>query len=267
LPVNAILKNIFEPMKRLSSHLLIFCLLQLASLAVIAQPSFIDYQKTYPKVANAMKAKEDTLRSQFAKQGLRWPAKQIYVRSFKYDSQLEVWVRYSNVEPFKLFKTYRVCAMAGAIGPKRAQGDYQVPEGFYYINEFNPNSSYHLSLGLNYPNASDKVLSDSANPGGDIYIHGNCVTVGCIPLQNDQIEELYILAAEAKNQGQDFIPVHIFPIRFNNRKSFEYLAKTTKDNQDLQRFAINIKEVFDYFEEKKRIPLISVNKKGDYVVM
>lgn len=254
-------------MKRLSSYLLIFCLLQITSLAVFAQPSFIDYQKTYPKVANAMKAKEDTLRSQFAKQGLPWPAKQIYVRSFKYDSQLEVWVRYSNLEPFKLFKTYRVCAMAGAIGPKRVQGDYQVPEGFYYINEFNPNSSYHLSLGLNYPNASDKVLSDSANPGGDIYIHGNCVTVGCIPLQNDQIEELYILAAEAKNQGQDFIPVHIFPVRFNNRKSFEYLARTTKDNQDLQRFAINIKEVFDYFEQKKRIPLISVNKKGDYVVM
>jgi murein L,D-transpeptidase YafK len=85
------------------------------------------------------------------------------------------------------------------------EGDYQVPEGFYYINEFNPKSAYHLSLGLNYPNASDKVLSDSIKPGGDIYIHGNCVTVGCIPLQNNQIEELYVLAANAKNAGQDFI--------------------------------------------------------------
>jgi len=157
-------------------------------------------------------------------------------------------------------------AMAGAIGPKRLEGDYQVPEGFYYINEFNPKSTYHLSLGINYPNASDRVLSDSVKPGGDIYIHGNCVTIGCIPLQNDQIEELYILAAMAKSQGQDFIPVHIFPIRYNNRRSFEYLAKTTKDNQDLQRFAIKIKEVYDYFEEKKKLPLIFVNKKGDYVV-
>ncbi|HEX8462407.1 MAG TPA: L,D-transpeptidase family protein [Segetibacter sp.] len=234
--------------------------------AVIAQPSFVEFQKTYPRVATALKSKEDTLRMQFAKAGIAWPAKQVYIRSFKYDSQLEVWVRNTNVEPYKLFKTYKVCAMAGAIGPKRVEGDYQVPEGFYYINEFNPKSSYHLSLGINYPNASDKVLSDSLRPGGDIYIHGNCVTVGCIPLQNDQIEELYILAAMAKNQGQDFIPVHIFPIRYNNRKSFEYLARTTKDNQDLQRFAIKIKEVFDYFEEKKKLPLIFVNKRGDYVV-
>ena len=71
---------------------------------------------------------------------------------------------------------------SGTMGPKRLQGDYQVPEGFYYINEFNPNSNYHLHLGLNYPNASDKILSDSLRPGGDIYIHGSCVSIGCIPL-------------------------------------------------------------------------------------
>ena len=167
----------------------------------------------------------------------------------------------------KLFKTYKVCALAGGMGPKRMEGDYQVPEGFYYINEFNPSSSYHLSLGINYPNASDKVLSDCIKPGGDIYIHGSCLTVGCIPIQNNQIEELYILAAYAKTQGQDFIPVHIFPIRFNNKKSFDYFANATKDDQDVQRFAIKIKEVYDFFEEKKKLPLISVNSKGEYVVM
>ena len=235
--------------------------------SIAAQPSFVDYQRTYPRVASALKSKEDSLKTQFAKAGISWPAKQLYIRSFKYDSQLEVWVRNTNLEPYKLFKTYKVCAMAGAIGPKRMEGDYQVPEGFYCINEFNPNSNYHLSLGINYPNASDKVLSDSIKPGGEIYIHGNCVTVGCIPLQNDQIEELYILATMAKTQGQDFIPVHIFPIRYNNRKSFEYLARSTKDNQELQKFVIKIKEVFDYFEEKKKLPLIFVNKKGVYVVM
>lgn len=232
-----------------------------------AQPSFVDFQRTYPRVASAIKGKEDTLKRQFAEKGLKWPAKQMYIRSFKYDSQLEVWVRSSNNEPFQLFKTYKVCALAGGMGPKRMEGDYQVPEGFYYINEFNPVSSYHLSLGINYPNPSDRVLSDSVKPGGEIYIHGSCMTVGCIPIQNAQIEELYILAAYAKNQGQDFIPVHIFPVRYNNRKSFEYLAKTTKDDQDLQRFAIKIKEVFDYFEQKKKLPLICINKQGEYVVM
>ena len=259
---NKVVTNTFTPMKCLLS-ILVFLL---AKNVVFAQPSFIDYQRTYPTVAAALKSKEDSLRTQFARAGLQWPAKQLYIRSFKYDSQMEVWVRSSNDSEFKLFKTYRICAMAGAIGPKRLEGDYQVPEGFYYINEFNPKSIYHLSLGINYPNASDRVLSDSIKPGGDIYIHGTCITIGCIPLQNDQIEELYILAAMAKTQGQDFISVHIFPIRYNNRKSFEYLAKTTKDNQDLQRFAIKIKEVFDYFEEKKQLPLIFIKKKGDYVV-
>ncbi len=152
---NNVVTNTFDPMKRLSfilSFLFVLC-------SVFAQPSFIDYQRTYPTVASALKFKEDTLRNQFARAGLQWPAKQLYIRSFKYDSQMEVWVRSSNDAPFKLFKTYRVCAMAGAIGPKRLEGDYQVPEGFYYINEFNPKSTYHLSLGINYPNASDRVLS------------------------------------------------------------------------------------------------------------
>ncbi|TDH27430.1 hypothetical protein EXU57_07540 [Segetibacter sp. 3557_3] len=250
-------------MKALSLTIAFFVLLN----NVHAQLSFVDVQKSYPRVASAIKGKEDTLKRQFALAGLPWPVKQMYIRSFKYDSQLEVWVRNNKDEAFKLFKTYKVCALAGGMGPKRMEGDYQVPEGFYYINEFNPRSSYHLSLGLNYPNASDKVLSDSIKPGGEIYIHGSCLTVGCIPIQDNQIEELYILAAYAKTQGQDFIPVHIFPIRYNNKKSLEYLARTTKHDQDLQRFAIKIKEVYDIFEEKKKLPLISVNKKGEYIVL
>jgi murein L,D-transpeptidase YafK len=234
-----------------------------------AQPqvSFIDVQKNFPRFASAISSKEDTLKKQFEKAGLTWPAKQMYIRSFKYDSQLEVWVRNNSNEPYKLFKTYKVCALSGNLGPKRMEGDYQVPEGFYYINVFNPKSTYYLSLGLNYPNASDMLLSDSIQPGGDIYIHGSCVTVGCIPIQDYQIEELYILASHARNQGQDFIPVHIFPVRYNNPKSMEMLGKACKDDKDYQRFAGNIKEVFDYFEQKKKLPLISVNTKGEYVIM
>ncbi|GGH68333.1 murein L,D-transpeptidase YafK [Filimonas zeae] len=242
-------------------------LISCVSVVLGQQPNFYDLQRSQPRVAYAVKLKEDTLKKQFAAAGLQWPAKQIYVRSFKYDSQLEVWVRNASNENFKLFKTYRVCAMAGSIGPKRISGDYQVPEGFYYINEFNPRSVYHLSLGLNYPNASDRILSDSLKPGGDIYIHGSCVTVGCIPIQDSQIEELYILAANAKSQGQDFIPVHIFPVRFSNAKSMDYLSRVTKDDQDLQHFAVKLKEVYDFFEKEKKLPLISVNGKGEYVVM
>ncbi len=243
----------------------ISCLLMV--LISFSQTSYFDNQRGNFKIANAIKTKEDTLKKQFATAGLQWPPKQVYIRSFKYDSQLEVWVRNNSKEVFKLFKTYKVCALSGAMGPKRIEGDYQVPEGFYCINEFKPNSLYHLSLGLNYPNASDLLLSDSLKPGNDIYIHGNCITVGCIPLQNDPIEELYLLTSQAKISGEDFIPVHIFPIRFNNAKSTDYLTKTTKDDKDYQLFIKQLKEVYDYFEVHKKLPLISVNKKGEYVVL
>jgi len=248
-------------------RVVVLTLIIFLSVSAFAQMSFVDYQKNFPRFASAVKLKEDTLKKQFAVAGLQWPAKQIYIRSFKYDSQLEVWVRNSVKEPYKLFKTYRVCAMAGTLGPKRMQGDYQVPEGFYYVNEFNPKSTYHLSLGLNYPNASDRILSDSVQPGGDIYIHGSCLTVGCIPIQDSQIEELYILAAQAKNAGQDFIPVHIFPVRYTNQRSVDYLNKTIKDDKELTLFSNELKQVFEYFEEKKKLPLISVNPKGEYVIM
>ncbi len=140
---------------------------------------------------------------------------------------MEVWVKNELKDQFKLFKTYKVCALAGSLGPKRMEGDYQVPEGFYYIDEFNPNSNYYLSLGINYPNVSDRVSERFHSAGGGIYIHGSCVTVGCIPITDQQIDEVYILAAQAKDQGQDFIPVHIFPIRYNVQRSVNFL-----DNPD-----------------------------------
>ncbi len=233
---------------------------------VSAQNSFLDNQRVYPRVASAVKSKEDSLKKQFAAAHLSWPVKDMYVRSFKYDSQLEVWVRNHKNEPYKLFKTYKICALSGTLGPKRIEGDYQVPEGFYYINEFNPKSMYHLALGLNYPNASDKLLSDSVKPGSDIYIHGSCITVGCIPIQNNQIEELYILASYARNQGQDFIPVHIYPVRFSNERSQEYLSRNSKEDKDYQKFSTRLKEVYDYFESHRKLPLISVNKKGEYTM-
>jgi murein L,D-transpeptidase YafK len=231
-----------------------------------AYTSFIDYQKTFPRPNEALQRKQDTLMKQFEAKGLKWPAKYIYIRSFKYDSQLEVWVKNEITAPFQLFKTYKICALAGTLGPKRMEGDYQVPEGFYFINEFNPRSSYYLSLGINYPNLSDRILSDSLRPGSEIYIHGSCVTVGCIPITDQQIDELYILAAYAKNLGQDFIPVHIFPIRFDVKRSVDYLNNLDKDDATLKRFASRMEDAFDYFEKYKQLPVVAINEKGEYII-
>lgn len=230
------------------------------------QNSVGNIQKSSYKVPAILNRMEDSVKKQFEKQHLAWPPEAMYIRSFKYDKQLEVWVKGEAREPFKLFKTYKICMQSGTMGPKRMQGDYQVPEGFYQINEFNPNSNYHLSLGLNYPNASDKILSDPARPGNSIYIHGNCVSTGCIAISDDPIEELYIIASAVRTNGQEFIPVHVFPVRYNIKKSMDYLNNTIKADAYLQQFNKNIREVFDYFETRKQLPIILVNKKGEYVL-
>lgn len=234
--------------------------------SVRSQNSYVSIQRSSYKMSDVFNRMEDSVKKQFEKQNLVWPPEAMYIRSFKFDRQLEVWVKGSLKDPYKLFKTYKICMQSGTMGPKRMEGDYQVPEGFYQINEFNPNSNYHLALGLNYPNASDRILSDSYRPGNAIYIHGNCVSTGCIPISDIPMEELYIIASNVKAQGQDFIPVHVFPVRYNLKKSLEYLNAAITGNPALQEFNHKIKEVFDYFEQKKQLPIIMVNKKGEYVM-
>jgi len=259
-------------MTRSAINMKILCLsaLLIVGSGLFAQSStysvnFLDYQRSIPKIGELMRRREDTLAKQFQARGLVWPAKYLYVRSFKYDSEMEIWVKSKASEKYRLFKTYKICALAGSLGPKRMAGDYQVPEGFYYINEFNPRSNYHLALGLNYPNPSDKMLSDLSKPGGDIYIHGSCVTTGCIPITDGQIEELYIMAAHAKDLGDDFIPVHIFPVNFKNSRSVAYLNRYLQNFTEYTVFEKNMRNAFFYFEKYHQVPLVIVNSKGDYV--
>lgn len=266
-------------------HIIIFCMKKIRFLpqlililcfnlhfsSVFSQTSaynvrFLENQKSFPKISELMSREEDTLQKQFLAKQLVWPARFVYIRSFKYDSDMEVWVKNKPNEKYRLFKTYKICALAGSLGPKRMAGDYQVPEGFYYINEFNPRSLYHLSLGLNYPNASDRMLCDLSQPGGDIYIHGSCVTTGCIPITDGQIEELYVLAAHAKDLGTDYIPVHIFPVNFNNPRSVAYLNRFLVSFNEFVPFEKSMQNAFFYFEKNHQVPPVIVNSKGEYVL-
>lgn len=228
--------------------------------------SFLEKQLQYPTVKRAFQQKNEMLRNEFEKKGLVYPANYIFIRSIKYDSKLEVWVKNRPTDTFALFKSYPVCALSGYLGRKKYQGDMQVPEGFYYINEFNPRSAYHLSLKINYPNFSDRLNSSHKDLGGGIYIHGSCVTVGCIPITNPLIDEVYILAMQAKNAGQNFIPVHVLPIDFNNKKSVEYLTKVTNTDDPVLNFWLKLKEAYDYFNTTHRLPVVMYDGKGDYVI-
>lgn len=233
---------------------------------LFAQTAYSDPSRSYNNKGIVSAKLEDSLKQQFKEKKLSWPPQQIFIRSFKYDRSLEVWVKNKNVDSFTLFKTYKVCMESGSIGPKRSEGDNQVPEGFYYINEYNTRSMYHLALGLNYPNASDKVLSDAKRPGGDIYIHGNCVSVGCIAIQDKPIEEVFTLASIARANGQDFVPVHIYPVNYSVKKSLDFLSSSIRGRQAVSKTIMGIKAVYDYFEKKKTLPIILVNNKGDYIL-
>jgi len=237
-----------------------------SAVTVKAQYAFEDIPKKSLKVTSIFARVEDSLKKEFQEKGLQWPMKYMYMRAFKHEKQMEVWVKNDWSETFQLFKVYKVCATSGTYGPKRKEGDKQIPEGFYYVNEFNPNSNYHLALGLNYPNAADAILSDQNKPGGDIYIHGNCVTIGCLPLTDSLIEQVYYLASLAKEQGQDFIPVHIYPMRYDNNKAIEQFSVKTKYRQDVQQFASQIKDAYEFFEDTHQLPTVMIDKNGKYVV-
>lgn len=253
-------------MRKMVRNILWLLLSGLISVGSVSGQSFLDQQMEYPVFKKAFQQKDQILRKEFEKKGLKYPANYIFIRSFKYDSKLEVWVKNKPADTFALFKTYHICALSGYMGPKRFQGDRQVPEGFYYISRFNPRSEYHLALKVNYPNFSDRLKSTHKDPGGGIYIHGSCVTVGCIPITNPLIDELYILAAYAKDAGQDYIPVHILPINFNNKKSVEYLSKASETDNPEQKFWLQLKKAFDYFNETHRLPVVLYDGEGNYVV-
>ena len=182
--------------------------------------------------------------------------KHMFIRVFKHEMELEVWL--SDSTEYKLYKTYKICKLSGDFGPKRREGDYQVPEGFYYINDFNPNSQYHLSLGVSYPNQSDKILSPYKSLGGNIYIHGNCVSVGCIAMGDKNIEEIYGLAKTIKGR----IDIHIFPINYRYFKSLTYLEEKIKSKPELIEFEQNLFEGYQYFQENEKLPEIEFREDG-----
>jgi murein L,D-transpeptidase YafK len=214
------------------------------------------------RVARAREARGEVVRARCAALGLPYPPREIFLRAFKHEGQLEVWSR-EDAGPFRLWHTYTVLTASGGPGPKRRAGDRQVPEGFYRIDRFNPESRFHLSLGLDYPNASDRILSDPKNPGGDIFIHGKDVTIGCLPLGDAAIEELYLLALDTRQRGQRTIHVHLFPGRMTGP---DWETFRSAHPPALQEFWANLQPGFDVFERTRRVPEIVVDRTGRYSI-
>lgn len=227
--------------------------------------NFQNFQLNMDRVRLANQKNEQNLKSLFKQKGIKFPCAHIYLRSFKSTNEMELYARNSMADTFTFIKKYNVCALSGILGPKRWEGDRQVPEGFYFIEDFNPRSNYHLSLLLNYPNYSDLLNAyDKSHPGGDIYIHGGCMTVGCLPMTDNVIEEIYTLCMQARTAGQMYIPVHIFPLRFDE-KGLNFLGREYKNEDVKQKFWVNLKRAYDYFEATKKIPPVMYDSQGNYI--
>lgn len=203
------------------------------------------------------------LMSQLAKKKIAPERLHLFLRAFKAEQQLEVWIQTPDGSSWQLFKTIPFCKSSGTLGPKRQEGDRQIPEGVYHINRFNPKSKYHLSLGLDYPNPSDRILGDPKEPGSDIFIHGGCETVGCIPITDEGIEEVYFLAGWAKETNQAEIPVHIYPFRFTLKNWNTYNSEFPQQ-EPLWR---QLEMIYLAFEKEKILPKIAINTDGEYLMM
>jgi murein L,D-transpeptidase YafK len=223
--------------------------------------SFKQTQLKFARVKDAFEEKEGAVKELFRTKGFEPKGQKIFLRAFKKEAELEVWIKHND--SYQLLVVYPFCTTSGTLGPKRREGDLQIPEGVYHINHFNPYSTFHLSLGINYPNASDRILSDKRSPGGAIYIHGNCVSIGCIPITDDKIKELYLMAVEARNAGQEKIPVHIFPARLDDGVIDE-LAREFQTDAQTTEFWANLKEIYVDFESTRRLRNVRVNAKGRY---
>jgi L,D-transpeptidase catalytic domain len=153
------------------------------------------------------------LAPKFAAVGLSYPPKRLALVGIKKDRALEVYAA-DVANEFHFVCTYPILAASGTIGPKLREGDQQVPEGIYRIRELNPNSLYHLSIWIDYPNEFDLARAAEENrtePGSEIMIHGNQVSKGCLAVGDPASEDLFVLSALT---GIENVTVILTPIDF-----------------------------------------------------
>ena len=183
----------------------------------------------------------------------------VFIRIFKEESELEIWMLGDTKSEYELLKTFEICAFSGKPGPKLKEGDRQAPEGFYYVppSRMNPNSQFHLSFDLGFPNEYDTYHGRS---GTFLMVHGDCVSAGCYAMTDVRMEEIYTLVAAALEGGQKFFRVHAFPFRMTDARMNQEFKKEGK----WLDFWGNLKEGYDYFEMMKSPPNTSV-KGGKYV--
>lgn len=173
----------------------------------------------------------------------------ILMRIFKREFELELWVQRQGV--FHRFAVYPICRWSGALGPKLKQGDRQAPEGFYTVapTQMNPNSRWHRSFNLGFPNAYDRSFGRT---GTFLMVHGGCSSVGCYAMTNDVIDEIWAFTTQAFAKGQKRFQVQVYPFRMTE----ENLAR--RQESRWSAFWSDLKIGHDLFEKTLAPPRASV---------
>jgi murein L,D-transpeptidase YafK len=181
----------------------------------------------------------------------------VFIRIFKREFELELWMK--RGDRFHLFAVYPICRWSGGLGPKLAEGDWQAPEGFYTVDTkaLNPNSRWHRSFNLGFPNALDRA---HRRTGSYLMVHGGCTSIGCYAMTDAVIDEIWRVATAALRQGQRRFHVHIFPFRMTE----DNLAR--RSHARWVTFWRDLKSGYDAFESSQLPPRIAVCD-GRYAVL
>jgi len=181
----------------------------------------------------------------------------MFIRAFKTEMTLELWVQSTYSPEYKLFKTYNICKKSGRLGPKLKEGDLQTPEGFYSVTKdrLNPNSQFFLSFNIGFPNEYDRHHNRT---GSLLMIHGNCLSKGCLAMTDQHIGEIYLIVEKNFEYGHKEIPIEIYPFHMTEENlKMRALSKW-------QPFWRNLKEGYDHLETHGAPPDVSVQD-GKYV--
>ena len=178
------------------------------------------------------------------------PSSPVLIRTYKKEAEVEIWKMASDGR-YALLKTYPICRWSGQLGPKKTEGDMQVPEGFYTIapGQMNPNSHYYLAFNVGYPNAYDRAYGRT---GGSVMVHGVCSSAGCFSMTDEQVADIYAIARDAFRGGQREIQLQSYPFRMTAENMAKYRLDPNID------FWKELKNGSDHFEVAKTEPSVLI---------
>ena len=181
----------------------------------------------------------------------------VFIQIFKEERTLELYGKIGN--EYRLLDSYRICNFSGGLGPKRRQGDFKSPEGFYNVklNQLKPDSRFYRAINTGFPNQYDR---DNGYDGNYLMIHGDCVSIGCYAMTNASMDEIFTYVNAALRNGQQDVQINIFPFHMTDSNMQRHRYSTYIN------FWRELQPGYAYFEKYHVPPTVNVTTTGQYAV-